>query len=296
MLQAFPGTLGRARMGSQRSNVTFSTTSVTAGGTIGTYGASWTQAIASTAFDATMLRIYNVATLANSAARSDYAVTIAVGGAGVERQVIGPLLFGAYAPYSSYTLPIFIPSASRISLKAAAGVASRAITFSLDYMGAPNAHYGGLPTQWVAYGTTVSSGNGAYGTAITGGSTNTWSAWTALTTSTTYGHDLWLPMCASGSQTVITAVNYRTQFAIANTTDAATMVTNNTGVWEGPWLTGSTGEQLGAYPTVTNPVILGTENIIYAPRAANSSVSARVMCSGTATTTTTNCAILAAVK
>lgn len=274
--------------------VTYTTTSVTSGATIGVYTATPTQVIASTAHDASMLRITNVAAVSNSNARGDLVADIMIGGAGAEVPIIQGLIFGGRTPYSSYTIPVFIPSGTRISMRTAAGVASRAITFSIDYFRGAEVH--GCPARWVAYGLTVSSGVGAYGTIISPGSTNTWSAWTALTTSTTYAHELWLPMYGNATATTITANNYRTQFAIANTTDAATMATNGTGIFEGPWATGSTTEQLGQYPTGSNPIHVGPVDIIYAPRPSGSSVSARAMCSSTPDTNATSCAILAAVK
>lgn len=295
MLQSFTGVYGSDRETVARSNVTYSTTTIAAGGTIGVYTTTPVQFIASTAFDTTQLRIWNVATCANSGQRGDVVIDIMIGGAGSEVP-IGTFVFGGRPAYSSYTIPIYIPAGTRISGRVAAGVASRSLTWNLEIKGTVDDDMGALPSRWVAYGTTISSGTGAYGTIIAPGATNTFSAWTALTTSTTYAHSLWLPMAGVATATTITALNYRTQFAIASTTDAATMVTNSTGVFEGPWFTGNSTESYGQYATATNPVHLGLQDIIHAERPSGSAVSARAMCSGTPDTNATSCAILAAVK
>jgi hypothetical protein len=295
-LQSFVRGAGSERYTAMRSNVTLTSGSITSGGTIGVYTTTPVQFVASTAYDTSLIRVTCVAAMANSGARSDVVLDLMAGAGGSEYS-IATLIFGARPAYSSYTLPIQISSGTRLSGRVAAGVASRAsLTFSVDYWNRPDMAAGALPSRWVAYGMTVTSGTGAYGTAITAGSTNAWSSWTSLTASTTYPHEVWLPMIGCGNQTAITAVNYRAQFAIASTTDAATMVTNTTGIHEVPMLTGNTTESLGQYATATNPVHIGLEELIYAPRPTGSAVSARVMCSGTATSGTTTCAILGGVK
>lgn len=296
-LQAFPGVAasGERETANRTATAAYGTVTIAAGGTIGVYTTSAVQFIASTAFDVCQLTIWNIAATSNSTARGDVVIDIMIGGAGAEQTIIQGLQFGGRTAYSSYTLPIYIPAGTRISGKVAAGVASRSLTWCLDVKYAMNRDRTSLPSKWVAYGTNISSGVGAYGTLITPGNL-AWSAWTALTTSTTYAHNLWLPMFNVGTGTTITALSYRSQFAIASTTDAATMVTNSTGFFEGPELTGSTTEQLGQYPTATNPVTVHPGHIIYAPRASGASVSARTLCSGAPDTNAVSCAVLAAVK
>jgi hypothetical protein len=102
-------------------------------------------------------------------------------------------------------------------------------------------------------------------------------------------------MVGSGTATTITAVNYRTQFAAASITDAATMVTNSTGVFEAPMLLGTTGEAVGALGSA-GQFNIGLDDIIYAPRASATAFSVRGMCSGTPVASAVTCAILAAVK
>jgi hypothetical protein len=296
MLQGFPGALGKQEEVLQRTNTTATTTTINPNATVGLYTTTPVQLVSSLAFDVVMIRVTAIAATANSGARGDLALDIMAGAGGSEYSICGPLLFGGLGAYSSYTLPIYIPSGTRISGRTAAGVASRTgRTFMFEYYGAPGRDSTGLPTRWIAYGTNISNGVGAYGTLITPGSTNAWGSWTALTTSTTYAHSLWMPMFGVGTGTTITALNYRSQFAIASTTGAATMVTNTTGVMDGPTLTGSTTEQLGSWFTATFPTRMGLEDIIYANRPSASAVSARSMCSGAPDTNAVSAAILAAV-
>ena len=295
-LQFFPGLMGydENTIARTAAAVTYTSTTIAAGATIGVYTTTPVQFIAATTSDTTMIKVWNNVSCANSAARGDVVLDIMAGAAGSEYPIIQGLIFGGRNAYSSYSIPISIPAGTRISGRTAAGVLSRSLTWSIDLFHSdrqPNA----LPKRWVSYGMSTASGIGAYGTAITAGSTNTFSAWTALTASTTYAHDYWLPMAGVGVATAITALNYRIQFAVASTTDAATMVTNGTGVFEGPWLTGSTAEQMGQFDTATNPITVGIEDMIFASRPAGSAVSARVMCSGAAVAGATTCAILAAV-
>lgn len=295
-MHGFPGVFGKQREVLPRTNTTATATTITPAATIGVYTTTPVQLVASTAFDVSMIRVTAIAATANSGNRGDLALDIMAGGSGSEYSIIGPLLFGGLGAYSSYTLPISIPAGTRISGRTAAGVASRTgRTFMVEYFGSPNRDTTGLPSRWIAYGATVSSGSGAYGTPITPGSTNAWGSWTALTTSTTYAHSLWMPMFGVYTGTTITALNYRSQFAVASTTDAATMVTNSTGVHDGPTLTGSTTEQLGQWYTATFPTRRGIEDIIYAQAPDGSAVSCRAMCSGAPDTNAVSAAILAAV-
>lgn len=294
-MYAFPGVFGAQRNTVQRSNTAYSTTTVAPAATIGVYTSTPVQLVSSTAYDVSMIRLTAVASTANSGLRGDLVADLMIGSAGSETSIAGGLIFGGLGAYSSYTLPIYIPAGSRLSLRTAAGVASRSgRTFTLDYWGSPNRDYAGLPSRWIAYGVTISSGNGAYGTPFTPGNSNTWGSWTTLGQST-YAHDLWLPMLGVYTATAITAQTYRSQFAIAGTTDAATMVTNTTGAVEGPVLTGNTSEALGPY-TATFPTKRGIEDMIYAPRSDSAYMSVRGMASGTADSNALGGAILAAVK
>lgn len=295
-MHGFPGVYGKQREVMTRTNTTATTTTINPNATAGVYTTTPVQLVASLAFDVTMIRVTAIAATANSGARGDLALDIMAGAGGSEYSICGPLLFGGLGAYSSYTLPISIPAGTRIAGRTAAGVASRTgRTFMFEYYGSPNRDTSGLPSRWIAYGTNIGSGVGAYGTLLTPGTSNAWGSWTAITTSTTYAHSLWVPMFGVGTGTTITAQNYRSQFAIASTTDAATMVTNATGVFDGPTLTGSTTEQLGSWYTATFPTRIGLEDIFYAQRPDASAVSVRAMASGTPDTNAVSAAILAAV-
>ena len=297
-LHGFPGQYGKQReTGMWSGSTPASPTAITiaAAATIGVPTATPVVLIASTTFDTTWVRITNVAALANSGLRGDVTIEIMAGGAGAEVPIIGPLLFGGRPAYSSYTLPITIPAGTRITARVAAGVASRSTTWMFETFGSPNRHMDEMPSRWIGYGVTVTSGAGAYGTAITPGNTNTWGSWTAIGAGTTYAHRLWLPMVAIRTATVITAQSYATQFAIASTTDAATELTNSTGVFRGPNLTGSTTEQLGGWLTATNPVRTGVEDLIYAPMNDGAAISCRALATGTADANALGVAMLGAV-
>lgn len=298
-MHPFLGVFGASYNSVQRTNTTVSNTTLTVAGTAHTWSTP-VQLVASTPFDTVgfMLRVGITAT---SGARSDTLLRLMVGGAGAETPVVGGFSFGNRQTGSTLTLPLFIPAGSRLSVAAKMARTTPNLSIALDLYGGPNRDGVGLPTRWVAYGLTDDASN-SRGTIVAPGATNTWGSWTALTTSTTYAHDLWVPMIDGGSATAITAVNYRSQFAIASTTDAATMVTNAT-VWDGPGALGTTAEQLldnyfGAGAAST-PMHSGAPftpgGIIYAPRAAGAAVSARAMCSGTPDTNGFGCSILAAL-
>jgi hypothetical protein len=279
-----------------RTNTGVSTATHTAPATTHTYNATWTQLVASTAFDAVgfMLRL-NTAT-AVSGARSDYIVQLGIGTAGSE-QVVMTAPIGFRAIGTQISLPLFIPAGSRIAVRHKGFVTVKALAYTFDYYGSQNRDMSGLPQKWVAYGLTDTASQSS-GTAVTSGNTNAWGSWTALTTSTTYAHQLWVPMIDAGTAAAATALNYRSQFAIASTTDAATMVTNAT-VWEGPIWTTTTAELMNSALTVTaGSWVIGGQfsplGIIYDPKPDASAVSMRAMCSGTAEATCFG-SILAAV-
>jgi hypothetical protein len=219
-----------------------------------------------------------------SGARSDYIVQLGIGTAGSEQVVLeAPIGFRAIG--TQISLPLYIPAGSRIAVRHKGFVASKALAYTFDYYGSQNRDTAGLPRRWVPYGL-VSDASNSRGTQVTAGNSNAWGGWTALTTSTTYAHQLWVPMIDGGSVAATTALNYRSQFAIDDTTDAATMVTNAT-VWDGPIWSTTTAELMNSALTVTagSWVIGGAfqpSGIIYDPKPDGAAVSMRAMCSGTA--------------
>jgi hypothetical protein len=219
-----------------------------------------------------------------SAARSDYLLQIGVGAAASE-QVVVEVPIGFRAIGTTISLPLFVPAGSRISVRHKGFVLSKTLAYTFDYYGSPNRDGVGLPQKWVLYGK-VDDASNSRGTEVTAGSTNAWGSWTSLTASTTYPHELWVPCIDGGTVGGTTALNYRSQFALASTTDAATEVTNST-VYEGPlWNTASTelmNDQMNV--TAGTWVIgggIGPNGYIYHPKPAGSPVSMRAMCSGTA--------------
>jgi hypothetical protein len=287
-MHPFLGVHGSQRNSVQRTNTAVSTSSHTSSATAHTYNATWTQLVASTPFDTVGLSLRLNTATAVSAGRSDTLVVIGVGAAGSEQVVIGPVPIGFKPVGTTISLPIFIPAGSRIAVRHKSQRTSLALTYTLDLYGSPNQDMSGLPQKWVTYGLVDDTTN-SRGTQVTAGNTNTWGAWTALTTNTTYAHDLWVPVIDGGTATGSTALSYRSQFAIASTTNAATQVTNST-VWEGPIWATTTAELMNDNLRITaGSWLIGTAfhpgGIIYSSQAAGAAVSMRAMCSGTAEAT-----------
>lgn len=295
-LHAFPGQLGSQRNAVQRSTTGFATLTHTAPATTHTYNATWTQLVASTAFDADMFMLRLNTATAISGARSDYIVQLGIGAAGSE-QVVFEAPIGFKPVGTTFTLPLWIPAGSRIAVRHKGFVTVKALDYSFDYYGSANRDMSQVPKKWVCYGK-VDDASNSRGTAVTAGNTNAWGSWTSLVASTTYPHELWVPVIDAGVVATSTALSYRSQFAIASTTDAATMVTNAT-VWEGPiWATTTAELQTNTANITAGTWVYGHGvpdlGLIYAPRAAGEAVSMRAMCSGTAEASVAG-SILAAV-
>lgn len=297
-MHPFEGVLGHSNNTVTRTNVSASTTSatLTPSGTA-YHNITPVQAVASTAYDVGMICLRSNAATAVSAGRGDFLLEIMLGASGSEYTIVGPLDIGGRASGWGLQLPVFIPAGSRISMRMRCARTSTNATFTFDYYGAPGRDFAGLPQGWVAYGLVDDVSANAHGTLVTAGTSNAWGSWTSLTTSTTYAHELWMPMLGTGTNTTMAAVNYRTQWAIASTTDAATMVTNGV-VWDGPQVSSTTGEQINDLYT-SGVGSQGTYHngwgIHYAPRAAGASVSVRSMCSGTPDSNGIGYSILAAI-
>lgn len=257
------------------------------------------ELIASTAYDASSLMIQLRTTNVVAATRTSGVFEVMIGAGGSETTLIGPVTFGYYNNQSYWTLPIFIPAGSRLSIRVRTARTSTPLTWAyfIGY-GGHNRDGVGLPQRWIAYGMVDDTSANAQGTIVTPGNA-VWGSWTSLTTSTTYAHDLWLPMLDGGSQTVHSAVVARTRWAIASTTDAATMATNAT-VWHGPWSSASTGESFGmGIQGSTSPWAIGgfggLNGIFYCPAAAGSAVSVSARANGAPSANSHGCSILAAL-
>jgi hypothetical protein len=289
--------------GSSYKTVQRTTTVPTVGGGYTTPGTAhtWgtpTQLVASTPAD-TVGICYKVNTSTSaSGARADTLVELMIGGSGSETSLVGPIACAGRNGGVVYTLPLFIPAGSRISVRFKSNRVSTAFNSWIDLAHGPNRDGVGLPQRWVSYGL-VNDASNSRGTIITPGSSNAWGSWTSLTASTTYAHDLWVPIVDRGTSSSTTTTTYRTQWAVASTTDAATMATNGT-VWDGPMWANTTAEIMNDPVTFTNssPIIgvpFTPNGIIYSPRASGAAVSARAMCSGTPDSNATACSVLAAI-
>jgi hypothetical protein len=296
-LHPFPGAFAPARVRTNRSTSAGWTNdgTHTTPATAHTWGTP-TQLIASTPWDASWLHIKPTTAVSVSGARSDSLLQVFVGGSGAEQSIIGPVLWGGRTATSSLLLPIFIPAGSRISWAVKSARTSLALQCTLELYGSPNQHTSGLPSRWVAYGLGNDSASASWGTAVTAGNA-AWGSWTSLTTSTTCAHDLWLPMADIGTAVVTANTDYRTQWALASTTDAATEVTNGT-VWEGPHFRESSTEQyqsLNTYGATLMGATGTSDGIVYAPRPAGSAVSVRALCGTSPPASGCGLAILGAV-
>lgn len=295
-MHPFLGQWGAARSVIQRTNTSSTNTAVASSATA--YNdITPVQIVASTAFDVTQISLRINTAVGTTGTRTSTVFEVMAGAASSEYVIAGPFSVGYRATGFVVTLPIFIPAGTRLSLRVRSAQTSKTFNCQLEYSGEVGRDASGLPQRWVAYGLNDDASANAQGTIVAAGASLTWGSWTSLTTSTTYAHDLWLPMVDGGTITAHSGRTYRSQWAIASTTDAATMVTNST-VWEGPGWTVSTGESLtDALVSAAGFYGLGyvPNGIIYAPRASGAAVSVRVMNSGTNDTNGVGCSILAAL-
>ncbi len=258
------------------------------------------ELIASTAYDASSLFIGMRTSVAVAAGRSSAVFEIMAGAAGSEYTIIGPVSFGYHGVATSWNLPIFIPAGTRLSIRVRCARTSLALTWAYHIGYGVSRDAVGLPQRWIAYGLSDDASANAQGTIVAPGNA-VWGSWTSVAASTTYAHDLWLPMIDGGTQTAMSAYNTRTRWAIASTTDAATMATNAT-VWHGPWsLTGSSEtvsdgvhSASTGYPRCSGG-FGGPNGIFYRPAAAGSAISASARASAAPVANSLGCSILAAL-
>lgn len=258
------------------------------------------QMIASTSWDACQFAFRFSANNA-TATRTSTVVEIMAGSAGNEYSIIGPVSIGYRGGVGMVVLPIYIPQGTRLSIRVRSARTSTAFTFFWNIGYIPNRDMVGmLPSRWIAYGMNDDASANAQGTIVVPGNAS-WGSWTSLTTSTTYAHDLWMPMVDGGTATVLTALQRRTQWVCETTADAATAATNGT-VWAGPWTVTNTSEQMGdgiVNASATGTMIQGLGGghlgLFYAPKPAGSAVSVRALASGAPDTNGLGCSILAAI-
>lgn len=293
-MHPFHGTQGHSRISAQRTNT--AVTNATFTGSATAYNnATPKQLVASTPFESTRVILRCGTNIAVAATRTDTVVELMIGASGSEVPIIGPVLIGYRNNPMIIDLPIQIPAGSRLSVRTSSARTSLATIWTMDLLGAPGRDDVPLPTRWVAYGLVDDTSANARGTLVVPGATNAWGSWTSLTTSTTYAHDLWVPMVDGGTLTVNSGRGYRLQVSIDSTTNAATEVTNGT-VFEGPITNVSTSEVMTDGYLTVGMCLGGPGNPIqYAPRQSGASVSVRAMCSGTVDTNCLGAAVLAAI-
>lgn len=192
------GTVGSANYG----------TSVTTGGTSSTKGSA-TELISSSSFDTYFVRIM-AARYAASATNSQGAMDIMIGGAGSEVVLIENLLMGFSGGQSFgnapkvWEFPLFIPSGSRISARAAGARTTTAFRVGIWL------HGGALPAfRWGTRVVTYGMGTVPAGTTIVPGASAAEGSWTQITASTTEHHFAFIPSFQfSGDDTTILGRTY----------------------------------------------------------------------------------------
>lgn len=161
-------------------------TSVAANSTINTKGATPTQLIASTAADSYGIFVH-IDNSATSNATTNTLLDVMTGNAGSEVVLIPDLMAGWVLNQNvsnalrTYYFPIFIPSGTRLSARSASVVSAKTCLVSVTLLQRPT-QLGFVGSRVTAYGvdaansrgTTNTSGNSAYGTAVavSGSTTN----------------------------------------------------------------------------------------------------------------------------
>lgn len=299
-MHPFLGAWGAPFITAQRTNTTPSTITTTTSAT--QYNnITPVEIVASTTYDVGMIHLRSGSSISTTATRTDTVVELMAGAASSEQTIVGPIPWGGRQTGTRLLLPIFIPAGTRLSIRVRSRRQSVALLWTLDTYPAGNRDNVGYPQKWVAYGLVDDASTAARGTIVVPGSSNAWGSWTQVVASTTHAHDLWLPMVDAGvmGNGTTTAINTRSQFAIASTTDAATMATNGT-VWDQGGLRTSTTEQVWCdlqSSTAAAPTGLGLagQGLLYQPTASAATVAVRAMCSGTPDANSFSASILAAL-
>lgn len=284
-LQQFYGNLGSARIqpvvgaGSRSFTGKFAYTAATAF----TTGAI-AEIFPSTAYDSTGIWIYFTTTQALSSTRESTLVEFYLGVSGSEQLTIGPISIGGFCVGSYIWLPIFIPAGSRLSFAARGAITGRGVGARVILAGSTNSDTVGLPQAWITYGLVDDSSN-AQGTSLPIGATDgSYGNWVTLTSSTTYAHDLWLPMIDRGSVTSTpTGGGYgNLQISFGGSSGGATEYTNNT-LPNVCFYDSSDGYTLSANPSngsITQiPWAFGASPyspILWAPKPAGSTIDVRL--------------------
>ncbi len=155
------------------------TGSLTAPGASNTKGA-YTELITSTADEYDWISMSFAVATAAAAVDTGVLLDIAIGAAGSEVVIVPDLQIGWAELTPTILIPVHIPKGSRVAARyqrVGAGGSIRPVT---RY--GKNASYRRSPSHIVTHGTTAASSKG---TSLTGGATNTESAWTEIVAATT---------------------------------------------------------------------------------------------------------------
>jgi hypothetical protein len=251
----------------------FSAVNVPTGGTAHTKG-SWTTLVASTAIDASVLRLYMGGHTSTGVA-SPALVDIGIGSASNEVVILSNLDVGNHGGPLNLQIPMTIPAGTRIAARAQGARTAVNITIAADLNGEQGLAGSNIPTAavWTSYGVSTAS---SIGTAITPGNTNTWGSWVSLGT-TTSEHNFWLALFDMGANTTVTSITYRIQLAVAaNTTEASAMATANVLQGDTIWFSNNTEYSIYQSPH--------SNFAVSAPTASGLNIYARGAASGTAQT------------
>jgi hypothetical protein len=219
---------------------------------------------------------------------------VQIGSAGNEQNIIGPVLIGGRLSNFGIALPISIPAGTRISLTVKGnGLSGTQVWHAILYKAHPLGVY---PQQWVAYGVNDTSTT-HHGVLVAAGATNTWGSWTAVTTSTDYEHELWMPMASSGTASTTSGRVYRFQFVGATTASAPTSSPGTDSVWD-DLLMGTTTSEICYNSRWASTAVGGLVHPTWPfnqKLAAGSALSVRAYCSGTVDANAISAAVLGAI-
>jgi hypothetical protein len=183
---------GASQVSSTANNASSTAVVVVTGSATPNTPGSWTTLIASTPFAVSDMTLYTAAVTNTSAADSSTLVDIAVGASGSEQVVVAGLPLGFISDTTrSVPLPLRVPSGARISARVQGAQASKAVSLGLIVTGSSGG-WAGVESAYSAVSYGVNTGTST-GTALTGGGTaNTKSAWTEISSATSARHRLLL--------------------------------------------------------------------------------------------------------
>jgi hypothetical protein len=187
-------------------------TQVAAHATIHTKGASWTELVATTTYDAYAIEVVWAGSF-TSATVTDMLLDIGIGASSSETPIISNLQVG-WTRVNSMVFPLFIPKGSRLSARAQALISADVIGVSVFLYGGPS----GLPwptfTICDAYGADTAASDG---TAITPGASGTESSWGNVGSTLSRNYGAVFPIISSNADTSLTAQSIHVEVGIAST-------------------------------------------------------------------------------